>query len=82
MAKKKSTRTRTELAAAVEEVWNHYRTRRPKARVLGKEVRRKILARLAEGYTVEELRRAIDGNFIDPHCCGQNDSGRPAVATP
>lgn len=57
----------------VDLVWAHYRTRHPKVRVLSAKVRGLIIKRLAETYSVDDLRKAIDGNFVSPFHCGQND---------
>lgn len=37
--------------------------------------RRAVLARLKDGYTVEDLCRAVDGCLLTPHNAGQNDRG-------
>jgi hypothetical protein len=42
-------------------------------RILNAARRSKIQARLAEGYTVEQLKRAISAFCNDPWHCGQND---------
>ncbi len=71
----KNENQRTRKAApsmSVSEVWEYYRTKRPKVRVLGDDVEKNIKARLKK-FTVEEICRAIDGNFRSPYHCGQND---------
>lgn len=73
--KKEEGRRKTEESPDVQAVWDHYKTKRPKVRVLGDDVRKKIVARLAEGFTADDLVAAIDGNFRSPHHCGQNDTG-------
>lgn len=45
--------------------------------VLNAKRRSAIKARLAEGYTVEDLKLAVDGCKNTPHNMGQNDRGRP-----
>lgn len=40
-----------------------------------KERRAKVKARLSEGYTVEQLKAAVDGCRASPHHRGQNDAG-------
>lgn len=62
------------LEPDVSVIWEHYKTHRPKVRVLGADVKKKILARFADGFTPGDLCRAIDGNFRSPHHCGQNDT--------
>src|SRR5208282_2620602 len=42
---------------------------------IGEKRRRAIVARLGEGYTVEQLKRAVDGVLKSPYHMGQNDSG-------
>jgi hypothetical protein len=62
----------------VLEVIDHYKTYHPTAmrnpQPASKEWK-KICDRLKEGYTVEQLKLAIDGNHRSPHHCGKNDSG-------
>ncbi len=72
-SKNKNQRTRKAAPSmSVLEVWEYYRTKRPKVRVLGADVEKEIKARLKK-FTVEEICRAIDGNFRSPYHCGQND---------
>lgn len=52
-----------------KQVLNH-----PKAK-LGDERERAVKARLAQGYTVDDLKRAVDGCAVTPHNMGQNDRG-------
>lgn len=65
--------------AEVLEVFAHYRTHHarahPKPLSSSKEWRA-IKARLAEGYTVDDLKRAIDGMHQSPFHQGENDRGR------
>lgn len=58
----------------VNTVWAHYKTHRPRARLLSEKARGLIAKRLAETYSVDDLLKAIDGNFRSPHHCGQNDT--------
>lgn len=58
----------------IDAVWAHYKTHRPKARVLSDAVRKKIRGHLKDGFTVADLCLAIDGNYRSPHHCGQNDT--------
>lgn len=60
---------------SVEVLVLHYQSYHPKARAGDKE-RAKIRARLREGYTVEELKIAIDGCHVSPYHSGNNDDGR------
>lgn len=57
---------------SVEEVWAAYLAHHPQA-MLSDERRKLIMRRLGEGYSVELLVAAIDGNHVDPHCNGEND---------
>jgi len=57
----------------VDAVWRYFRERRPGVRVLGAKTRKAIVARLREGFTVEDLTTAIAGNYLSPYHCGQND---------
>lgn len=71
---KKETSTEKTEPSDVDGVWAHYKTHRPKVRVLSPKVRGLILKRLAETFTVDDLKAAIDGNFRSPHHCGQNST--------
>lgn len=61
--------------AAIDRVVEHYRSHHPQARP-GERERKLIRARLAEGYSVEQLARAIDGNTASPFHRGENEAGR------
>lgn len=63
-------------ATPADEVFAHYQTYHPRARVLGADERKKINARLKEGFTVADLCSAIDGQHRSPHHLGQNREGR------
>ena len=52
----------------------HYQVYHPQSKPGDKE-RRKIRDRLKQGYSVEELCDAIDGNHVSPFHCGENDRG-------
>lgn len=57
-----------------DQVFEHWRQKlRPKAHVFDDDTRKKVLARLKEGFTVEELKQAIDGCASNPHNQGVND---------
>jgi hypothetical protein len=58
----------------VFEYWKE--TLRPKARVFDDETRESVEERLAEGFSVEDLKHAIDGCKASPHHMGQNDKGK------
>ena len=63
---------------AVRQIWNHYRTHhKSAAKVLrsGRKEYRLIKQRLADGYTVDDLKRCIDGYHKSPHHLGDNDRG-------
>lgn len=58
-----------------QRVFEHWRQKlRPKA-VFDQKRRTKVEARLKEGYSVEDLCRAVDGCAQTPHNMGQNDRG-------
>ena len=59
---------------AIDAVWDAYRQLHPRA-TLSPERRKLIARRLADGFDVATLQRAIEGNHLDPFCSGQNDSG-------
>ena len=61
----------------IREVFEHWQTARthPLAK-LTRERAAKIRARLREGYSVEDLKAAIDGVEQSPHHRGENDEGR------
>lgn len=62
--------------ARILEVFEHWKQvlDHPKAK-LGDERERAVKARLAQGYTVDDLKRAVDGCAVTPHNMGQNDRG-------
>lgn len=64
-------------SADVEDVFAHWKERMsyPKAK-LTPERAVKIRARLTQGYTVEQLKRAIDGCAMSAYHRGDNDRGR------
>jgi len=57
-----------------EVVVSHYRTHHPKARPGDRETKL-IRQRLTEGYSPEDLCRAIDGYHRSRFHCGENDKG-------
>ncbi len=61
---------------AVSGVFDYWRQRTGYARAkLDDKRRRAVKARLKDGYSPEDLRRAIDGCMLTPHNCGQNERG-------
>lgn len=66
-----------EHADAIRDVFDHWRSVMAKGTraVLNKKRESKIRARLGEGYSTDELKRAIDGCKASPHHQGQNDTG-------
>lgn len=59
------------------QVFDHWRTTlHPDARVFDAKTREKVRARLAEGFTVDDLKRAIDGCKTNPHNQGVNEKGK------
>lgn len=70
-----SRKERDRHAPTVQAVVAHYQGYHPKARPGAKErklVRERIIQ---EGYSQEDLCKAIDGNHISPWHCGQNPDG-------
>lgn len=70
---------KTDYNDQIQEVWDHYLktfdgffTRL----TLTKDRKTKIRARLAEGYTVEDIKRAISNIRQSPFHCGENDNGK------
>lgn len=59
----------------VDLVVEHYQKFHPQAHP-DLKVRAKIKARLNDGYTAEQLCKAIDGCHLSPWHCGMNDNGR------
>jgi hypothetical protein len=70
---------RGDFADEVREVFDHYRTHHakshPKPSSTSKEWRA-IVGRLSEGYSVQDLRDAIDGCHKTPWNCGENPGGK------
>lgn len=60
---------------SVDVVFAHYREFHPKARPGDKE-RRLVRARMGDGYSVDDLKAAIDGNHASPFHCGENDRAK------
>lgn len=67
----------SQLGAVVE----HYRQRHPRSFPKGLRMHmaeaKLIKRRLAEGFTVEDLKQAIDGYHVDPWHLGVNDRNKP-----
>lgn len=61
----------------VRQVFEHYRKHHPRSQnpAKGSKEWRNVAARLKEGYSVSDLCKAIDGNHLSPHHCGDNDTG-------
>lgn len=61
---------------AVSEIFSYWQSvmAHPKAKLDDKR-RRKIRDRLKDGYTVDDLKMAIDGCKVSPHHQGKNDTG-------
>lgn len=59
---------------SVAEIIVHYQTFHPQSHPGVKE-RSKIAARLKDGYSVDQLKCAIDGCHNSPYHCGENKSG-------
>jgi len=58
----------------VNDVVAHYVRQHPRAKP-GAKARKSVRARLAEGYSANDLMEAIDGCHRSPHHCGENDRG-------
>ena len=61
-------------ASAAGEVISHYLSYHPRSKP-GDVEHKKIRDRLAEGFSVEDLKRAIDGCHLSTFHAGDNDSG-------
>ncbi len=59
----------------VREVVKHYQDFHPKSKP-GKKEKAKIRLRLKDGYSVDDLKAAIDGCHRSPFHCGENDRGK------
>lgn len=72
----------TQMPDTVSAVIAHYRTHHPRSRVgeAGSKEHRLVKARLSEGYTVGQLRDAIDGYHCSPFHQGLNDNGQKYLA--
>jgi hypothetical protein len=68
------TLSKVEIQKAISAVMAHYQTYHVKSKPGDKE-RNKIRDRFLEGYSVDDLRHAIDGCHVTPHNCGENESG-------
>lgn len=70
---------RGHVKGEVVEVFDHYRSYHPRSHKKpsqrSKEYK-KIEARLNEGYSVDDLKRAIDGCHQSPYHMGENENGR------
>lgn len=62
------------VSKQVADVVDYYQQLHPRSKP-GKKEKRLLRMRLDEGYSVSDLKNAIDGNHISPHHCGQNDTG-------
>jgi len=56
-------------------VVRHYQTYHPKSKP-GEKEKGRIRARLKDGYSLEDLKAAIDGCHRSPFHCGENDGGK------
>lgn len=70
----------TERTSAIQQVFDHWKQAggplQPSTVKLTEDRRRKIGARLAEGYTVQQLTTAVDGFLADPWHTGSNPGGK------
>lgn len=69
----------SELDPRVLEVFGYWKERLKKGDTCQCTPKREkaVRGRLAEGYTVDQLKRAVDGCLATPHNMGQNDRGTP-----
>jgi hypothetical protein len=59
------------------QVFDYWRDKlHPAATVFDKDTRKKVQERIDEGFTVEQLRTAVDGCKSNPHNQGVNDRGK------
>lgn len=71
------------LNERAREVFEHYRTHHPKAHAVPENAKKEwslVVARLAEGYSVDDLKSAIDGCHRCPHNQGENERGTKYLA--
>jgi hypothetical protein len=71
---------RRKKSAAISAVYGHWLTvmgKDPNRTKLTGDRERKIRARLADGYSVDDLKAAIDGCRLSPWHMGDNDRGTP-----
>lgn len=64
-----------ERGEEIRQVFDHYRTHHPRSfrqPQSSSDEWKRIRERLKEGFTVEDLRQAIDGCHVCPHNCGEN----------
>jgi len=76
--KEREGKERNVSGAEIQTVYTYWRKHHPKAKASlpSKDpAYRKVRDRLADGYTVEELQRAIDGCHHTPFNLGENDRG-------
>lgn len=60
---------------APAEVISYYKTKHPRARP-GEKEKKLVRARLADGFSAEDLKQAIDGNHASDFHQGKNDRGK------
>lgn len=65
----------TDELSPVDLVVTHYQTHHPRSKPGAKE-RKRIADRLAEGYSVDDLVAAIEGNHKSPFHCGVNKENK------
>ena len=77
-AAQKPCRPTADRSAEIRAVFAHYKLYHPKAAKDPKSISkewRQIRARLVEGYSLDDLKQAIDGIHKSPYHVGGNDSG-------
>ena len=71
-----STKAPIVVSSTIQAIYDHYRQyHHSKPAIISAKDRLKIVDRLSEKFTPDNLIQAIDGNHIDPYCCGDNPSG-------
>lgn len=68
--------TRAEAIREVFDYWVEKTYTKGRKPILGAKRRSKLNARLSEGYTVEDLKLAVDGVLLSPWHMGDNPSGK------
>lgn len=78
LTKEKKKTMPAKASDSVNEIFNHWKEvmQKSDASKLTKERLTKVSQRLKDGYTVDQIKMAIDGCAMTPHNMGQNDNGK------